>query len=483
MGRTSPDANDPFHHFTAPPPDETPEERSTREKREAEAKRISDEIDEILKGERLALKKGKKPIKVLLLGQSESGKSTTLKNFQIAYAREGWKAERASWRAVVQLNLVKSVIVILNALEEEMAGHHETQSSDPEDEDRESPQPTLAPVQFTEKHQLLKLRLRPLRRIEADLRRALGAASDDIESPSAPLTASPFDSPRRPEFCVRSWKGALERNDHVKSATSSRGSNLGHGNSLDSDEATDVIAECREDMKALWQDEIVRHLLGSRKMRMENSAGFFLNDIDRIATRSYSPNDDDVVRARLRTLGVQEHRLTFEEGPETGREWVIYDVGGSRTMRAAWVPFFDDVNAIIFLAPVSCFDERLVEDPRVNRLEDTFLLWKSIVSSPLLAKATIVLFMNKCDILHSKLKSGIMVKKYMPSYGDRDNSTNTVIKYLRTKFKDMQKQYSPQPRAFYGYATTCTDTKATTATLESVRDGILRDHLKQADLV
>jgi G-protein alpha subunit len=35
---------------------------------------------------------------------------------------------------------------------------------------------------------------------------------------------------------------------------------------------------------------------------------------------------------------------------------------------AAWVPFFDDMNAIIFLAPISCFDQALAEDPSVNRL-------------------------------------------------------------------------------------------------------------------
>ena len=39
---------------------------------------------------------------------------------------------------------------------------------------------------------------------------------------------------------------------------------------------------------------------------------------------------------------------------------------------AAWVPFFDDMNAIIFLAPVSCFDQVLMEDQSVNRLVSTF---------------------------------------------------------------------------------------------------------------
>ena len=74
------------------------------------------------------------------------------------------------------------------------------------------------------------------------------------------------------------------------------------------------------------------------------------------------------------------------------------------------------MNAIIFLAPISAFDQVLAEvclfcylpdhdslaatqDPRVNRLEDSLLLWKSVVSNKLLAKVNIVLFLNKCDLL------------------------------------------------------------------------------------
>ena len=54
--------------------------------------------------------------------------------------------------------------------------------------------------------------------------------------------------------------------------------------------------------------------------------------------------------------------------------------------RSAWYPYFMDVNAIIFLAPISVFDEPLAEDRKVNRLEDSFLLWKAVCSSKLLAK-------------------------------------------------------------------------------------------------
>jgi hypothetical protein len=53
------------------------------------------------------------------------------------------------------------------------------------------------------------------------------------------------------------------------------------------------------------------------------------------------------------------------------------------------------MNAIIFLAPISCFDEKLAEDRRVNRLEDSFLLWKAVCGNKLLAKTQLILFLNK----------------------------------------------------------------------------------------
>lgn len=78
----------------------------------------------------------------------------------------------------------------------------------------------------------------------------------------------------------------------------------------------------------------------------------FLNDIDRIASSLYLPSDDDIVRSRLRTVGIQEYHifvpgdncksnhslsiflitpcLYLVLGPK--REWILYDVGGSRTM-------------------------------------------------------------------------------------------------------------------------------------------------------
>lgn len=70
--------SDPLSVALQPPPNESQAEREGRLRQENDAKKRSDNIDKMLRDTDRRNRK-KKTIKVLLLGQSESGKSTTLK--------------------------------------------------------------------------------------------------------------------------------------------------------------------------------------------------------------------------------------------------------------------------------------------------------------------------------------------------------------------------------------------------------------------
>lgn len=186
------------------------------------------------------------------------------------------------------------------------------------------------------------------------------------------------------------WKKALGRFGGRKNG---RGEN-GYGDAvnwtLDPNDPIHVLQRCTPDMEALWNDDRVKEVLRKRRVRLEDSPGFYLNDIRRVTAPDYIPTIADVLKARLKTLGVVEHRFTLDtpagsmftkSNAHAGVDWLIYDVGGARNQRHVWAPFFDDVQALIFLAPISAFDQVLAEDPRVNRMEDSLLLWKSIVSN------------------------------------------------------------------------------------------------------
>jgi len=88
------------------------------------------------------------------------------------------------------------------------------------------------------------------------------------------------------------------------------------------------------------------------------------------------------------------------------------------------------MDAIIFLAPLSVFDEKLLEDNRVNRLQDSYELWKQVTSNKVLAKTQIILFLNKYDLFVKKLNRGVKVRDYISSYGDRENTPEVAVKCM-----------------------------------------------------
>ncbi|KAJ7932073.1 guanine nucleotide-binding protein alpha-4 subunit [Mycena leptocephala] len=407
---------DPLALALAPPPGESPQDREARLLGEREAKKRSDLIDQELSRER-SESKSVKPVKILLLGQSESGKSTTLKNFQLINSPKAFKAEHASWRAVVHLNVVRSVRLIINALAEAEAAASSPLPPDPKD----PVYPALTPELLT-----LKMRLLPLQQVEEALLGKLTPSARFNKAYSASL------DPRKPqEVSINSttpWKGAFNRlMNNVRSSVD--GPEVDEPQ--DSRDARQLLHACSEDIIRLWNDPTVKEVLRAHRLRLEDMAGFFLDSIERVTALSYEPTDEDILKARLKTLGVSEHHFNLKAGNMVPQSLVVYDVGGARSL-----PFFDRVHCILFLSPLSCFDQVLAEDESVNRLEDSVLLWKTIVSSPLLKETSLILFLNKCDLLKAKLQSGQKFNEYVVSYGDRPNDFEHTSQYMKKKFSE-----------------------------------------------
>ena len=179
------------------------------------------------------------------------------------YARAEWEKERNGWRSVVQLNVVRSIITIQNVIEAEMNGDSPAVS--------EGDQVAISEVsKFTDHHQLLMIRLAPLRGVETELRHRLGAGSELVPLALNSMSATRFDTPSRnqlrqkPEVSVPSWKDVLNPSGRRGEKSPKTG-----------DTATSVLAGCKEDMKALWNDKAVRLALERRRLQLPDSTGLY----------------------------------------------------------------------------------------------------------------------------------------------------------------------------------------------------------------
>jgi len=237
-----------------------------------------------------------------------------------------------------------------------------------------------------------------------------------------------------------------------------------------------------EDILELWNHPTVKGLMVKRRLKLDEWSEFFLRHISRVAATDYIPSTDDILHARIQTMGVAEHIFDVDLHGKSVT-WHLYDVGGARGQRHTWVPYFDDANAIIFVAPVSAFDQYLEEDPRTNRIDDSLQLFTQICSNALLKNVHLVLFLNKTDILRSKLDTGLKVRKYITSFGERSNDYETVIQYFRAHFLQVHRRNNENRRVLYTHFTSVVDTKATQRIIGNVRDSIFRGYLQSAALV
>ncbi|KAM9942377.1 hypothetical protein ACTFIW_001976 [Dictyostelium discoideum] len=193
----------------------------------------------------------------------------------------------------------------------------------------------------------------------------------------------------------------------------------------------------------------------------------FFDNIDRYMREDFVPNEQDVLRCRVRTTGIQESEFTFDK-----IRLKIVDVGGQRSQRRKWIHCFDCVTAVIFVAAMSDYDQVLREDESVNRTRESLALFKEIVNCDYFKETPIVLFLNKKDLFKEKLKRVPLQSCFSDYTGPN-------------KYKDaamfIQSQYlaqGPSPRTIYTHATCAVDTENIKFVFRAVRQTILSQALE-----
>jgi hypothetical protein len=132
----------------------------------------------------------------------------------------------------------------------------------------------MSPPPFNEKHRLLRLRLAPLRGVQQDLQRRLGAAA--VEESSNPGSGAVL--PRASEIAIRSrdgWRTALER-FRIRPQGAQEDARAADKRVRKAAEVTEVVVGCAEDMKTLWEDSAVQGMLRRMKIRMEEEPGLYV---------------------------------------------------------------------------------------------------------------------------------------------------------------------------------------------------------------
>jgi len=216
-------------------------------------------------------------------------------------------------------------------------------------------------------------------------------------------------------------------------------------------------------IKGLWLDEGIRATYEKRGMyfHMNDTAYYFFEHAERFAEEDYLPTTDDVLRARTRSIGIEEAGFTFEK-----LNFTMIDVGGQRSERRKWIHCFSNVTAIIFVVSLSSYDTPLREDSSQNTMKEALLLFDEVANSKYFRENAIILFLNKTDLFSEKITK-VSLKVCFEEYTgpDTDEAGRTFIKSLFT---------GRTTNNIYSHFTCALDTKDIQIVITAVRDTLLK---------
>jgi len=239
------------------------------------------------------------------------------------------------------------------------------------------------------------------------------------------------------------------------------------------DDSTAFSSDNLVTIQKLWAEPGIQEAYQQRnKFPFVETGAYFLNMLDKLIDKSYTPNDQDILHARLKTTGIHEIEFTVENTP-----FKLVDVGGQRSERRKWIHCFEEVTAILFITAASEFDQKLVEDTSVNRMHESLKLFKEISNSKWFMDTSIILFFNKKDLFEEKIKKKDLSEVF-PEYKG-GNNYDKACEFLTQKFVS---QNENAKKSIYVHFTCATDTENVKVVWNATRDIILRKLLDRAGL-
>jgi GTPase SAR1 family protein len=223
--------------------------------------------------------------------------------------------------------------------------------------------------------------------------------------------------------------------------------------------------------KSLWADPVIKTAWKHRsEFQIYGCAEYLLERISAFVEPGYIPSLLDLLQIRVRTTGIVESVFSVESV-----KMKLVDVGGQRNERRKWVHCFAGVTAVIFVAAISEYDQKLFEDADVNRLEEALVLFDEVCNSTYFSNTPILLFLNKKDLFEEKI-SRVPLSQFLPGFPGPDYDTIAASDWIAEQFRT--RNTSNRNKIVYCIVTTAVERNVVRDLFVTVKDIIVREALQ-----
>ena len=222
----------------------------------------------------------------------------------------------------------------------------------------------------------------------------------------------------------------------------------------------DLTTDIGDSLKALWADSGIKECFErSIEYQLNDSAGYYLDALERLCEPSYIPDEQDVLRTRVKTTGIVETKFEYQN-----LYFTLFDAGNLSSKQSKWIHCFSDVNVIIFFTDMSAYDHVLFEDKKTNQMQESLKLFKRICNYSFFSNTYVTLLLNNVDLFKEKItKSPLNI--CFPDYTD-ENDYESASRFVIEQFeKQTEHAYT---RGFDYFSVKVTDTNSVRFVLENI---------------
>lgn len=213
-------------------------------------------------------------------------------------------------------------------------------------------------------------------------------------------------------------------------------------------DAVKIDTNTWERVSRLWNDPAIQAVFREIKTPTSNqvmkadrllpdASGYFLSQIDRIRKDDYTPSDDDILHLRRSTTDSNSIHFVMDVmsliGKSTSLNVECVDVGGQSHERQTWVNHSTDLNAILYVLSLSEFSS--VDQNGQNVLQTQLDLLKTIVQTPCFQNATVIVLLNKYDLMEEKLK-GLKLADFFDDFSGT-NDADSSVEFIKAKVAEI----------------------------------------------
>lgn len=193
----------------------------------------------------------------------------------------------------------------------------------------------------------------------------------------------------------------------------------------------DFDSELANAILNVWKDPIMKIVAkNANSIGLGENSSFFFDKVIEISGDDYSPSNEDILKARIRTVGISNLFFKIQD-----IKTILVDVGGQLNERRNWVKTYQNVSYLMFVVSLSDFDQKMFENGTSMRTEDAIELFCGLINSSYFVNKPVYLILNKIDIFEVKLKENpnAFLESY-PGFKGDISQVDQAVEHVKNAF-------------------------------------------------